>query len=141
MVFGSDRVGSPCGSSNCGVATSGVEAAVAGSNGSPEGPASAGAIVVAVSAAIISSAERTEANIRTVNYAVNFEWARQKTMRILPLATVVIPRLAWHFEQLYARKMPPALSLVTEFLRSGRGSTRRGRFSDESFGVCDVQFN
>ena len=138
MVFGSDRVGSPCGSSNCGVATSGVEAAVAGSNGSPEGPALAGAITVAVSAAITSSAERTEANIETVYCAVNLEWVRQYTVRILPLATVLIPRLAWHFEQLDAREMPPALSLHPEFPGSGLGSTCRGRFSDESFGVCDI---
>ena len=85
------------GSSNSGTATFGKVALVAGSKGSPEGPAWAGAIIVAVSAAIISNAERTEANIRTVNYAVNYEWARQNTVRILPLATVVIPRLAWHF--------------------------------------------
>ena len=37
--------------------------------------------------------------------------------------------------------MPPALVVEPVFSRSGGGSTRRGRFSDEPFGRRDIQFD
>src|SRR5690242_10552026 len=90
--------------------TSGVALAAA-STGSPEGPALAGAIIVAVSAATISSAERKEANIMTVIRAVKSPNTCAQYLRILPLRSPVIPRLAWHFRQLLLRKCPPLLLL------------------------------
>src|SRR6185295_12801253 len=109
-----------CGSSNCGVATSGVDAAVAGRKGSPEGPASAGAIVVAVSAAIISSAERKEANIPTVDSAANHLKPCACYFANTTEAPLVIPRLAWHFSAFGAQEMPPALVVGTGVTRPGR---------------------
>jgi hypothetical protein len=72
-------VGSACWSSKSGTATFGRAALAAGTKGSAEGPALAGAIIVAVSAATISSAERKEANILTVKLAVNQPEARAFT--------------------------------------------------------------
>src|SRR3954470_13642839 len=128
--FGSDRVGSPCGSSSSGTAISGRVALVDGSTGSPEGPAWAGAIIVAVSAATISSAERNEANIETVKSAVNHPNARAYTSRILAEAPVAIPRLALAFLAINAQECPPLLLLAGWLTAPDWGSTRRGRFSD-----------
>src|SRR5690242_13170246 len=96
---GCDKEGSPFGSSRSGTATFGAACVAAGTKGSPEGPALAGAIIVAVSAATISSAERKEANILTVKLAVNPPNGAPNYSRILAPATLVIPRLAWQSRQ------------------------------------------
>ena len=83
-----------------------------GSKGSPEGPAWAGAIIVAVSAATISSAERKEANIRTVKSAVNQQNERLYFAITYACARRDSPsRVA--FPAIAAEEMPPALVVET----------------------------
>ncbi len=53
----------------------------------------------------------------------------------------MIPRLAWHSQHCCNRKCPPLLLLSEVFPAMARRSTRRGRFSDEPFGVRDIQFD
>ena len=86
----------------------------------------AGAIAVAVSAAQISNAERREANILTVENAVNLRPTHAIYLRLLVLASLVIPRLAWHSLRLLTGKCPPLFVLEQGFTRlAGRVKANR----------------
>src|SRR6185437_2724849 len=124
--WGCASIGWPFGSIRSGTEIFGSVAAATAVSGSLEVPACAGAIAVAVSAAQISNAERREANILTVENAVNLRPTHAIYLRLLVLASLVIPRLAWHSLRLLTGKCPPLFVLEQGFTRlAGRVKANR----------------
>lgn len=53
---------------------------------------------------------------------------------------MAVPRLAWHPGSISKQECPPLLLLSEVSPAYPTGSTQTGRFSDEPFGLRDIQF-
>lgn len=106
------------------------------------GPACAGAIVAAVSAAQISSAERKEAKNKSRNSAVNH---RNSDASLLANTTARAcrdtPSRVASFGVSCQEDAPRSCCWTRVSSGRPRGSTHAGRFSDESFRICDIELD
>ena len=88
-----------------------------------------------------SEADRSEIDIKTASRAVNrpfFQAPKRENFRwpfgVFPVSRGILGRFP-------VRECPPLLVLDPAFIVAAGWSTRRDRFSDESFRLRDVQFN